>query len=218
MDVDPTPLAAAPVATFKPFAPLKPKFVAPPSTPEALLSTWTAENSNQGQIIKFLARWPPSRTSFDYGPWIVGNRGGWKNVPIPNIAGLQADFQALIAANNVSIDTVDQISKANNVMTGKWMVFQESGKIDILWGKILFYICTERQKGMAKVSTWKEGEKHVICVYVEDYTDTEAVNSLRKELRKLGVKWKIGFKPDAYTHLNIYKDNPWKIRPSRFNE
>ncbi|KAF8174399.1 translation initiation factor eIF 4e-like domain-containing protein [Pholiota molesta] len=218
MDVDDAPPAIAAVPKFQLFAPLKPTFVAPPSSPADLHSTWTAETATQPHIIKFLARWPPSRTSFEYGPWIVGDRGGQRPSAPPDIAGLQAAFQALVAADTVSVETVDEIAKAHNVLAGKWMVFQESGKIDVLWGKVLYHVCTERQKGLAKVSTWKEGEKHVICVYVDDYTDAEEVGALRKALRKVGVKWKIGFKPDAYTHLNIYKDNPWKLRPSRFNE
>ena len=215
MEVDDAP--SPPPPKIQLFATIKPVWVAPPTSPSDLGATWTAENSNQQNIIQFLKRWPPSRTPSTYGPWIYGNRGG-QHTPAPNLVGLKADFEALVAANNVSIDTIDQISKANNTLCGKWMVFQESGKIDMLWGKILYHICVERQKGSAKVSTWKEGEKHVICVYVDDYTDSEEVSSLRKALRTLGVKWKIGFKTDAYTHLNIYKENPWKLRPSRFQE
>ncbi|KDR73177.1 hypothetical protein GALMADRAFT_50987, partial [Galerina marginata CBS 339.88] len=180
-------------------------------------SCWTEENSTEKRLVHFLARWPPSRTPTSYGPWILADRGGMKN-STPNLAGLAADFQSLLSGDNVKIETLDQIAKTNNVLGGKWMVFEESAKIDMLWGKILYDMCMERKKGQAKVSTYKEDEKHVICVYVDDYTDKEEVTALRKALRSVGVKWKIGFKPDAYTHLNIYKDNPWKIRPSRYLE
>ncbi|KAH9475802.1 UPF0696 protein C11orf68 [Psilocybe cubensis] len=193
----------------------KVSWVAPPSDPEELGSSWNSENSTQSKLVQFLARWPPSRTPDEYGPWISVNRGGMKNVT-QNLEGLTADFQSLLSGNNVKPDTLDQIAKTNNVLLGKWMVFEESSKIDMLWGKIVNYLCTERKKGFAKVSTFKEDEKHVICIYVDDYTDKEEVTALRKALRGLGVKWKIGFKPDAYTHLSIYKDNPWKIRPSRY--
>ncbi|KAF8898034.1 translation initiation factor eIF 4e-like domain-containing protein [Gymnopilus junonius] len=126
----------------------------------------------------------------------------------PNLEGLAADFQSLLSGDNVKIETLDQIAKTNN----------EATKIDMLWGKVLYFLCMERKKGMAKVSTFKEGEKHVICVYVDDYTDRAEVTALRKALRGIGIKSKIGFKPDAYSHLNIYKENPWKIRPSRYLE
>ncbi|KAF8965488.1 translation initiation factor eIF 4e-like domain-containing protein [Flammula alnicola] len=209
----------APKPQFQLFAAPKPVWVSPPPSPSDLESTWTSENSTQEKLVQFLARWPPSRTPSTYGPWIVGDRGGRKTTSAaPNLAGLAADFQSLLSGDNVTVDTLDQISKTNNVLVGKWMVFEESSKIDMLWGKILHHVCVERQKGLAKVSTWKEGERHVICVYVDDYTDREEVDSLRKALRTLGVKGKIGFKTDAYTHLNIYKDNPWKLRPSRYQE
>ena len=98
------------------------------------------------------------------------------------------------------------------------MVFEESDKIDMLWGKLVYHLCVERQKGSAKVSTWKKGERHVICVYADDYTDLKEVNGLRMALKAIGVKRRIGFKPDAYTHLDIYKENAWNIRPSRYLE
>ncbi|CAA7263645.1 unnamed protein product [Cyclocybe aegerita] len=168
--------------------------VAPPASPQDLSSVWTAENSTQQRIIQFITRWPPSRTPFAYGPWIYASRGGMsEGIAGQNIPGLKAAFQALLGAGRVTVDTVDQISKTNNVVTGKWM-------------------------GVVKVSTCKEGEKHVICIYVNDYTNKPEVDALRKGLRSLGVKWRIGFKTDAYTHLNIYKDNPWNLRPSRFHE
>ncbi|KAJ3505233.1 hypothetical protein NLJ89_g7526 [Agrocybe chaxingu] len=195
------------------------QWVAPPASPQDLSSVWTAENSTQQRIIQFITRWPPSRTPFAYGPWIYASRGGMsEGIAGQDIPGLKAAFQALLGAGRVTVDTVDQISKTNNVVTGKWMIFEESPKIDMLWGKILHFVTVERKKGVVKVSTCKEGEKHVICIYVNDYTNKPEVDALRKGLRSLGVKWRIGFKTDAYTHLNIYKDNPWNLRPSRFQE
>lgn len=214
---DDTKAKPAKINLFPTMAEPVPKFVAPPANEVDMTCTFDEKNSTQTRILKFLARWPPSRTSFDYGPYIIANRGGQPQVDTPpDLEGLTRDFEALVAAETVTVETLDQISKANNVVVGKWMVFAESPKVDILWGKILHWVCTERKKGLAKVSTWKQDEKHVICVYVDDYTNKEEVNELRAALKKLGAKGKIGFKTDAYTHLNIYKQNPWNIRPSRY--
>jgi len=193
-------------------------FVRAPASADELKSVWNRETSNQKRLIDFLTRWPPSRTPFAYGPWILADRGGMDHQVTPNFSGLASAFESLVASNNVTVEAIDQISQTNNVLVGKWMVFEESSKIDMLWGKILYHVCVERQRGFLKVSTRKEGEKHVICVYVQDYTNKQEVSELRKILKSLGVKWKIGFKTDAYTHLNIYKDNPWNIRPSRYHE
>jgi hypothetical protein len=196
-------------------------WVKPPNSPQELISCWTAETSTRQNLVQYLSRWPPSRTPAIYGPWIVVERGGQQpSTPTtsPDLKGLSASFQTLALSGTVTPETLDQISKAHNVITGKWMIFEESEKIDMLWGKLVYHLCVERQKGSAKVSTWKKGERHVICVYADDYTDLEEVNGLRKALKAIGVKRQIGFKPDAYTHLGIYKENAWNIRPSRYLE
>jgi len=198
---------------------IKSNWVEPPNSPEELWTSWTAETSTSQNLVQYLSRWPPSRTPAIYGPWIMVNRGGSQPTTSPaDIKGLSASFQTLALSGNVTTETLDQISKSHNVITGKWMIFEEPDKVDMLWGKLIYHLCVERQKGFAKVSTWKRGERHVICVYVDNYTDLEEVNSLRKALKEIGVKRCIGFKPDAYTHLGIYKENAWKIRPSLYLE
>ena len=196
-------------------------WVNPPNSPHDLTTTWTAETSTNQNLVQYLSRWPPSRTPAIYGPWISVERGGRQpttNTAPPDLKGLSASFQSLALSGTVTPESLDQISKAHNVITGKWMIFEESDKIDMLWGNLIYHLCVERQKGSAKVSTWKKGERHVICVYADDYTDLEEVNGLRIALKAIGVKKQIGFKPDAYTHLGIYKENAWNIRPSRYLE
>ena len=197
----------------------KSNWVKPPSSPQELITSWTDETSTSENLVQYLSRWPPSRTPAIYGPWIMVERGGKQPTATPpDLKGLSASFQTLALSGTVTPETLDQISKAHNVITGKWMIFEESEKIDMLWGKLVYHLCVERQKGSAKVSTWKKGERHVICVYADDYTDLEEVNGLRMALKAIGVKRPIGFKPDAYTHLGIYKENAWNIRPSRYHE
>lgn len=197
----------------------KSNWVNPPNSPQELFTSWTAETSTSQNLIQYLSRWPPSRTPAIYGPWIGIERGGHQRTTTPpDLKGLSASFQTLALSGKVTPESLDQISKAHNVISGKWMVFEESDKIDMLWGKLVYHLCVERQKGSAKVSTWKKGERHVICVYADDYTDLKEVNGLRMALKAIGVKRRIGFKPDAYTHLDIYKENAWNIRPSRYLE
>ena len=86
----------------------------------------------------------------------------------------------------------------------------------MLWGNLVYHLCRTSEIFYKGIDV--EGERHVICVYADDYTDLEEVNGLRVALKAIGVKRQIGFKPDAYTHLGIYKENPWNIRPSRYLE
>ena len=58
---------------------------------------------------------------------------------------------------------------------------------------------------------------HVICVYTEDYTDAEDVMRVERELRSLGITEVLFYKPDIYTHLNIYANNPYYINASVYS-
>ena len=55
---------------------------------------------------------------------------------------------------------------------------------------------------------------HLICVYTENYTDIEDVIRVERELRSLGISEVLFYKPDIYTHLNIYANNPYHINAS----
>jgi len=61
----------------------------------------------------------------------------------------------------------------------------------------------------------KGGEPcYVICVYTEDFTNEEEVWAAEKSLRKLGITEFLCYKPNIYTTLGIYVENPWGIRPT----
>ena len=59
-----------------------------------------------------------------------------------------------------------------------------------------------------------KGNRHVICVYTEDFTNKEQVRAVEKGLRKVGVTSVMRYKPDVYTTLGIYSDNPWGLKPT----
>lgn len=185
---------------------------------------WDDETSTADRINEFLARWPPSRTPDTYAAWISVDRG---RIPSPNaipadVPALQRSFQALSEVGQVTTTSLDDIAKRHGVVVGKWLIFSNGmDDIDGLWAKVVRLLCTERRRGSAKVSTRKvdpayQGNGHVICVYVDDYTNLQDVMGLRDDLGRIGIHWKIGFKPDSYTHLGIYSQNKWGIRPTRY--
>lgn len=180
-----------------------------------LVSCWNDQTTTSERLKAFLQRWPPSRTPIDYCAWIAVDRGGQQH-RTPNINGLKAAFQSLIASENVSAPEIDRIALENGVLTGKWMIYSDSRRIDELWGKVVRMLCLELKKGSIKVSPKQEEDSHVICVYVDDYCNASEVDAMREALKAAGVFWRIGFKPDVYTHLGIYARNEWNIRPSRY--
>jgi Domain of unknown function (DUF1917) len=203
---------------------LQPGWVDPPGPFDALhhhegalliVTCWDDQTSTPDRLQAFFTRWPPSRTPSLYCAWIAVDRGGQKPRS-PNTEGLLASFQSLVSSENVTADEIDKIAITHGVLSGKWMIYTDTRRIDVLWGKVVRLLCLELKRGSVKVSPKQEGDSHVICVYVDDYSNMEEVNWLRAALRTAGVFWKIGFKPDAYTHLGIYAKNQWGIRPSRY--
>ena len=51
-------------------------------------------------------------------------------------------------------------------------------------------------------------------MYVSDYTDKDQVMELEAAIRSIGIKASLSFKPDAYTYLGIYRQNPYGLRPT----
>ena len=198
--------------------------VAPPSARDIvkngnsvlIVTVFDDHTSTPDNVRAFLARWPPSITPVQYCNWIALDRGGHRP-STPDIAGLCTSFEALKASGNVTVSEIDRIAHAHCVLSGKWLVYADPPQVDALWARFVSMVCFRLGRGSLKVSPRQEGEVHVICVYVDNYTDEAQVGALREALREAGVVWRIGFKPDAYTHLGIYKKNPWNIRPSLYH-
>ena len=139
---------------------------------------------------------------------------------------LQSDPEALSVAWNqlchqrqASQSELDRLARKFSVLSGKWLVFATSDKVDNVWARIVKATLAGTLGTAAKVSPRNEEDpayEHVICVYNADYTSETEVNKVRDELRRLGVKEPIWYKPDAYTHCRIYKGNVWQIPPTRY--
>lgn len=228
-DTSPSSHPPAPVA-----APL-PSEVVHDGSSALIVAVWD-EHPNPIEVASYLARWPPSRTLSTYAAWIAVERGPQSNAhKSQDIAGLAREWETLkqraapFAVGEpgiegqgnpvVTIEALDALALAYGVLSGKWLIYAKPHKIDDLWSRIVTAVIANAPAGVgarAKVSPAHPGEPHVVCVYVEDYSNEAEVNRVREALRKVGVRWKIGFKPDIYTHLGIYKTNEWRIRPSRY--
>ncbi|AVK72220.1 DUF1917 domain-containing protein [Cupriavidus necator] len=85
--------------------------------------------------------------------------------------------------------------------TGKWCIFVPPAEVDAAWDKIKGAL-EENQLRCAKVSTALRSmgrDTHVICVYTQDWADTQDLMRSRNVLRSLGFKDEIGYKRDIDT-------------------
>ena len=99
--------------------------------------------------------------------------------------------------------------------SGKWLLYEPPGdELDKIWADIARATVQGNLGSAAKVSTRIDNERHVICVYNEDFTDRESVLNLEKGLRRLGIGTMLSYKPDIYTDLGIYDKNKWGIKPT----
>jgi len=60
----------------------------------------------------------------------------------------------------------------------------------------------------------------VICVYTKDFSDLTDVKRVLSNLNELNIvnkAMRINYKCDAYTHLGIMSDNPYKLRASLYS-
>lgn len=126
----------------------------------------------------------PTKTELMY--WIVQDRPGY--IPAP-----------------------DEDEKA-----GKWLIFLEKEETDGIWIKIR-NATTEGLLGFSsKVSTAKENpdsrdERFVIYIYTPDWSNEEDVMNIREELKKLGVKQRIGYKRNIETYHGDYSTTGNKV-------
>jgi hypothetical protein len=172
----------------------------------------------------FLDTWLPSKTLNTQVAWIcVHNRRSAKSEdksPHPDLDALSFAWDKICAEGLPTISDVDKLAKEFNLLSGKWLVFVSSDKVDNIWGRIVKSTLAGTIGNSAKVSPRKEKDpasNHVICVYNDDYSSMAEVNRVRDGLRQLGVEARIGYKPDIYTFCGIYFGNSWRIPAARFH-
>jgi len=119
--------------------------------------------------------------------------------------------------------TARRLAEKYQYVSGKWMVFSRTDKVDTNWSMIAIALVQGELGSCAKVNPTQSmhelnATEHVICVYTDNFVDQSDVRRVRNALRRLGVRNRISYKPDIYTYLGIYRNNPWRIPPTLWTE
>jgi hypothetical protein len=182
---------------------------------------WIYSEELHGSSESFLDALPPSKTLKTEVPWIcVYHRQppeSKDDSPYPD--DVSSAWNKICAEGQPTLSALDKLAEDFNILTGKWLLFVPSDKVDHLWGQIVKSTLAGTLGIKAKVSSREEqdpADRHVICVYNTDYRSMDEVKRVRDELRRLGVTERISYKPDIYTHCEIFRDNSWGIRASRY--
>jgi hypothetical protein len=103
------------------------------------------------------------------------------------------------------------ISIKHNYVCGKWLIFAPADKVDVIWTKIATSLVSGALAStcafLTKVATTPANEtphhQHVICLYIPDVYDKDAVTDVMKVLlRNHGVSLS-GVKSDLYTGVGL---------------
>ncbi|KAJ7587434.1 translation initiation factor eIF 4e-like domain-containing protein [Mycena floridula] len=169
-------------------------------------------------VSNFLTTWRPSATSQSHVAWIcIYNPHKDDNHSTLDRSGLDRAWDDICATRRPVDADLDELARRFDDLGGKWLVFANSDQVDSLWTRVARATYAGTLGIAAKVSPKKDGsDQHVICVFTRNYTDESDVAKVRSSLRRLGVRWKIGYKPDIYTGCGVYRKNEWGIRPIRY--
>jgi hypothetical protein len=126
------------------------------------------------------------------------------------------------AAKRWCVDEIMKIAKENDLVVGKWLVYASFETADEIWEKIAKATAMGKLGCSSKVMPTKSlspGQRTVMCIYVNDSTDKREVQRVLKYLYDdMGITVGLSnFKPDIFTHLNIYTKNEWRLKPTLYN-
>ncbi|KZP31589.1 DUF1917-domain-containing protein, partial [Athelia psychrophila] len=169
-------------------------------------------------IPDFLAAWPPSTTSQRDVAWIPVVNPRLDRVRNDDKFGITGAWDKLCAEQTPTIYDLDTLAKHYSCVSGKWLFFAPTAKIDAFWARIARATHSGTLGFSAKVAPRDEKkDDQMICVFTEDYLDSANVMKVRDGLRRLGVKQKIGYKPHVYTECRVHRGNAWGIPPMLYH-
>lgn len=91
--------------------------------------------------------------------------------------------------------------------SGKWCIFRSAAEIDEAWC-VVSRLVMDGKLLAAKVSTAQSVvfggyDRHVICVYTQDWRDEQEVQRVREVLRAAGFNERLQYKRDSDTAAGI---------------
>lgn len=190
-------------------------------------------SSGHSEFRKFLQRLPPSKTSCGDAAWIHCSIE--PKLHYTTLADEKRILQAVeyfedslvpsVKQRSIKASDIDCVAKKFGLMHGKWMIFPTSEEVDNVWEILAtnlvdkgLHTCTE-----IKISTKSSADdKHVLLAYTENYSDKNDACSvalaIKQALQDAGMSnmqdKRMLYKADVYTHLGIYRNNEYNLKPT----
>jgi len=160
---------------------------------------------------------PTTVTKKDRFAWICV-RSKFRDPYNSDVDGLMESWEAFLSSGRpVNYTNLKELACNHQVLSGKWLFFSDSGgKVDHLWSVVAKNIVNDGKSlpcFTAKVSAYEETNRHVVCIYNPDFTNREQLLQAEQAIRNMGLKCELMYKPDVYTYLGVYRNNPWRLSP-----
>ena len=121
---------------------------------------------------------------------------------------------------DITHDFVLELAKKNGVLYGKWLLWFSEKYVVEGWTEVRNAVVDGDLGPSAKISVTPDKGSHSVCVYCPDFTDSEELLRVRRGISNAGIWPKesvLRFKTDAFTYLDIYGGNKWKMRATSFD-
>ncbi|KAK8236824.1 hypothetical protein HDK77DRAFT_300251 [Phyllosticta capitalensis] len=120
-------------------------------------------------------------------------------------------------------EDIERLMVQEHVTGGKWLLRPSLVDAPRFWKQVCLGVLDGRLGNTAKIATTclaKPEEIRMICVYTKDCFDIEDMQRVLLALTDMGLVTKeqqIYYKTDAYTYLDIYSDNEYKLGASLYS-
>ncbi|KAI9723646.1 MAG: hypothetical protein M1812_000946 [Candelaria pacifica] len=119
-------------------------------------------------------------------------------------------------------DRISEVAREKGCTSGKWMLFPMPEHVNKTWSLIATAVVNNELGSTAKIAT-DEGKgdrvSRLICVYTDDFSDTDDVKRVIAKLVEMGLVERsksIYYKCDAYTYLGISSGNEYGLKASLY--
>ncbi|KAA1470567.1 hypothetical protein DENSPDRAFT_797907 [Dentipellis sp. KUC8613] len=125
--------------------------------------------------------------------------------------GAKSKKEVREAEQAAATEKLKEISIKHGFIGGKWLIFAPSDRVDMVWHTVATSLVSgplaDTSAYLAKVATCPQNEtphyQHVICIYIPDVYDKDAITEiLRVLLRQHGIT-PLGVKSNLYTSIGV---------------
>lgn len=116
------------------------------------------------------------------------------------------------AMKDECLESMKNIAVEQKCTVGKWMLFFKPDQADEKWEEIARATAQGKLGCSAKINPTKELTQDALCcIYTKNFADKDDVKRVLTSLKEMGFHVRSGYKPDFFTHLDIYRNNEWRL-------